>query len=303
MKIMDQISLLASQTILISVPLVLAALGGTSSERSGVVNIALEGILLAGAFAAAVVSFATGSATIGAIAGVAAGILVSAVHAFMSVTMRADQIISGLALNLFVSGATEYGGHLVWPDAASRNLPTIGSFQPTGFDVLDTILGRPLVLATVSIVLVSWFTYEKTVFGLRQRSVGENPGACDTLGVSVARARYLGVMLSGALAGLGGAYLAFNVGQFQHNMSAGKGYIAMAAVVFGKWSPLGATAACLLFGFSEALAAALERWRVPVPSELISTLPYVLTIVALVGVVGRARAPSALGVPYEKSSA
>jgi simple sugar transport system permease protein len=299
---MDQLALLISQTLLISVPLVLAALGGTSSERSGVVNIALEGILLAGAFAAASVSFWTGSAMLGAAAGIFAGIAISAVHAFLSVTMRADQIIAGLAVNLFVAGATEYGGHVVWPDAASRNIPEVWSFHPTGLDVLDTILGRPLVLGTVLLVVLSWFTYEKTVFGLRQRSVGESPGACDTVGVSVARARYVGVLLSGALAGLGGAYLAFNVGQFQHNMSAGKGYIAMAAVVFGKWSPLGATAACLLFGFSEALAAALERWQVPVPSELISTLPYVLTIIALVGVVGKARAPAALGVPYEKSS-
>lgn len=299
----DQLSLLVSQTILISVPLVLAALGGTTSERSGVVNIALEGILLGGAFTAAVVAHASGSVAAGVLGALLAGLTVALLHAFLSVHVRADQIISGLAINLFIAGATEYGAHLVWPAAASRSLPLLAAAHPTGSDVLDTVLGRPFVLATIAIVGVISVGLSSTVFGLRQRAVGENPGACDTLGVSVVRVRYASVLASGVLAGLGGAWLAFNVGQFQHGMSAGKGYIAMAAVVFGKWRPLGATAACLLFGLSEALAAAMERWRVPVPSELIGTLPYVLTIVALAGVVGRARAPAALGVPYEKSSA
>ncbi|MCK6547027.1 ABC transporter permease [Myxococcota bacterium] len=299
---MDQLALLVSQTILISIPLVLAALGGTSSERSGVVNIALEGILLAGAFVAAVVGWRSGNVVLGVVAGVLAGVGVSVVHAFLSVHVRADQIISGLALNLFVAGATEYASRLVWPASASRTLPSLAAWTPTGFDVVDTIIGRPFVLATIAITLGMAFLLERTVFGLRQRAVGESPAAADTLGVSVTKLRYASVALSGALAGLGGAWLAFNVGQFQHNMSAGKGYIAMAAVVFGKWSPIGATLACLLFGFSEALAAACERWQVPVPSELIGTLPYVLTIVALVGVVGRARAPRALGTPYEKSA-
>lgn len=299
---MDQLSLLISQTMLISVPLILAALGGTSSERAGVVNIALEGILLAGAFAAAMAGWATGSATVGIFAGIVAGVAVSMIHAALSIALRSDQIISGLAINLFVAGATEYGAHVVWPAAVSRSLPAMTMFRPTGIDVIDTLAGRPLVLATLAAVLAVSFLLHRTVFGLRQRAVGENPAAADTLGVSVTRVRVISVALSGALAGLGGAWLAFNVGQFQHNMSAGKGYIAMAAVVFGKWNPLAATAACLLFGFSEALAAAMERWELPFPSELIGTLPYVLTMVALVGVVGRAKPPAALGVPYEKSA-
>lgn len=298
----DQISLLITQTMLISVPLMLAALGGVSSERSGVVNIALEGILLTGAFAAATVGWASGSATLGVCAGISAGIAIALIHAALSISLRADQIISGLAINLFVAGATEYGANVVWPGAGSRTLPPLAVFRPTGIDVLDTLSGRPLVLIAFLLVFAMRFLLERTVFGLRQRAVGENPAAADTLGVSVFRVRVASVALSGALAGLGGAWLAFNVGQFQDGMSAGKGYIAMAAVVFGKWSPLGATAACLLFGFSEALAAAMERWQVPFPSELIGTLPYVLTIVALVGVVGRAKAPRALGVPYEKSA-
>jgi general nucleoside transport system permease protein len=299
--IFDQIGLLLSQTILISIPLVFAALAGTQSERSGVVNIALEGILLTGAFAGATAAYATGSTIAGAVAAVIAGALVALIHAALSVSLRADQIISGLAINLFVAGATEYGAHVVWPGATSRNLPSLDAWRPTGLDLVDTLVGRPFVLLTIGTIALIWFVGAKTVFGLRQRAVGESPGACDTVGVSVFGMRYASVIMSGVLGGLGGAWLAFNVGQFQHNMSAGKGYIAMAAVVFGKWSPIGATIACLLFGFSEALAAALERWRVPVPSELIGTLPYLLTIVALAGVVGRARAPAALGVPYEKS--
>lgn len=299
---LDQLALLLSQTILISVPLVLAALGGVSSERAGVVNIALEGILLTGAFVGAAAGHATGSALVGLAAGTVGGVLLALVHALLSVTVQADQIISGLALNLFAAGATEYGAHVVWPPEVPRALPPLAELHPTGIDLVDTLVGRPVVLTTVLLTLLVAYAAERTVFGLRQRAVGESPGACDTLGVSVARARYAAVAISGVLAGLGGAYLAFDVGQFQHGMSAGKGYIAMAAVVFGKWRPRGAVAACLLFGFAEALAAALERWHVPVPSQLVSTLPYVLTLVALAGFVGRARAPAALGTPYEKRS-
>lgn len=298
---LEDASILLSQTLLIAVPLVLAALGGTCSERSGVVNIALEGILLSGAFAAATTAYAAGNVWAGLAAATAAGLLVSLAHAYLTVTMRVDQIISGLAINLFVSGATEYGAHIVWPGSASRAIPVLPAWRPLGVDILDTLLGRPLVLLTAMLVFGIWFLMTRTVLGLRLRAVGENPAACDTLGVSVWKLRYTGVGLSGVLAGLGGAWLAFNVAQFQHGMSAGKGYIAMAAVVFGKWNPLGATLACLLFAFSESLGARLEARGIGIPGELLGTLPYVLTIVALVGVVGRARAPAALGVPYEKS--
>jgi simple sugar transport system permease protein len=290
---MDELWLLVTQTVVISVPLVLAALGGTCSERGGVVNIALEGILLVGAFAAAVVAHRSGSAWLGLAAAVAAGTGVASLHAYLSVSMRADQIISGLAINLFAMGATEYGAHVAWPAAVSRTIPNLG----------PATLWHPLVVGTIVLAALLWLVLTRTPFGLRLQAVGENPGACATVGLSVGGLRYAGVGLSGVLAGIGGAWLAFNVSQFQHGMSAGKGYIAMAAVVFGKWHPLGATAACLLFAFSEALGAAMERWRVPVPSQLLTTLPYVLTIVALVGFVGRARSPAALGTPYEKASA
>lgn len=372
---LDQSLLLLSQTILISVPFVLAALGGTCSERSGVVNIALEGILLAGAFGAAVGAFLTKSAWIGLAAGVTAGILVSSLHALIAVAFKIDQIISGLAINLLVAGGTEYGMHLVWKGAASRSIPVLPKWTVLSTsrwsDLANTVLGLPLVAATVLLVPLVWLLIARTRFGLRLRAVGENPAACDTLGISVPRMRTAGVLLSGSLAGLGGVWLAFNIGQFQHGMSAGKGFIAMAAVVCGKWNPLGAAAACLLFGFSGAFAAAWERWnpvlsqgsllivlavlgaaavaalvgaavyrnrnprsagrrvllglgvalaigagtlawasrrtleegtamRLYVPGELLSTLPYVLTMVAVAGLVGRARSPAALGIPYEK---
>jgi simple sugar transport system permease protein len=293
-------------TILTSVPLVLAALGGTCSERSGVVNIALEGILLAGAFGTAAVAWGSGSAWAGLVAGIAAGIVVSALHAVMTVVFKVDQIISGLAINIVVAGATEYGMHLVWPEAASRALPplaqaTLMERGPVG-DIVNALFGHPIVLGTAALVALVWALLERSVFGLRLRAVGETPGACDTVGLSVGGLRWAGVTLSGGLAGLGGAWLAFYVNQFSHGMSAGKGFIAMAAVVFGKWRPLGATAACLFFGFAMSLEKAFQLWKVPVSRELMSTLPYVLTMVAVAGLVGRARPPAALGIAYEKGA-
>jgi len=296
-------------TIRLSIPYILAALGGASSERAGVVNIALEGILVTGAFTAAAVTYATGSPWIGLFCAVPAGIAVAALHALATVTFRADQIISGLAVNLFALGATKFGAKLIWGKPHSENitkLPTVWKLdhEAGGAATLaHTVLAEPMVLLAAALIVAVWLLHGRTVLGLRLQAVGENAHAVDTLGLSVPRLRWTGVLASGALASLGGAWLAFDVTQFSNGMSAGKGYIAMAAVVFGKWRPLGATLACLLFGASEALQQRLQVANVKVSSELIGTLPYVLTIVALVGLVGRARPPAALGVPYEKSSA
>jgi simple sugar transport system permease protein len=232
------------------------------------------------------------------------GILVSFLHALLTVTFKIDQIISGLAINSFVAGTTEFVMHLVWTGTSSRTIVPLPQWivmepGPVG-DIVNHLFGKPIVIATLLLIPLLWLTISKMRFGLRLRAVGENPAACDTLGISVPGMRYSGVLLSGALAGLGGAWLAFNINQFQHGMSAGKGFIAMAAVVCGKWNPLGAVAACLLFGFSGALASSCERWGVRIPSELIGTLPYLLTMIAVAGFVGRARSPAALGVPYEK---
>lgn len=282
----DEILILVSQSVLIAVPLVLAALGGVASERTGVVNIALEAMLLVGAYATAVVAYASGDAWLGVLGGLLGGLSVALCHAVLTLWVKADPIISGLALNLLATGGTEYGAKLVWADSAARGLPALPHSET---------FGRPLVWATFCLIALSWVVMEKTPLGLRLSAVGESPDACETAGLSVRRLRLFGVLASGLFAGLGGAWLALNVGQFQQGMSAGKGYIAMAAVVFGRWRPVGAALACLLFASSEALAAAMERWQLGVPSELVGTLPYVLTIVAMAGLVGRARAPAALG--------
>ncbi|MFO0728718.1 MAG: ABC transporter permease [Myxococcota bacterium] len=280
-----ELLILVSQTVLIAVPLILAALGGVASERTGVVNIALEAMLLSGAFLTAIVAHASGDAWLGVLGGLLGGLLIAALHALLVLWVKADPVISGLALNLLATGASEYGSKLYWVSDAPRALPALPSGE----------LGRPLVWITFALVALFAFVLSRTALGLRLTAVGENPDACETAGISALGLRWLGVLLSGLFSGLGGAWLALNVGQFQHGMSAGKGYIAVAAVVFGRWRPIGATLACLLFAGSEALAAAMERWQLGVPSELVGTLPYVLTIVAMAGLVGRARPPAALG--------
>jgi len=285
-------------------PLILAALGGLFSERSGVVNIALEGILLVGAFASIVATFATGDPWIGAAAGVLAGTLVSLIHAVVSIVFRADQIVSGVAINLFAMGATQFLTWIIW--GSSANSPPVegmahwtipASWGPLARGV-NAVIGHypPLVIVALAAVPIAHVVLWRTPFGLRLRATGEHPEAVDTLGVSVRRMRFAGVLLSGALAGLGGAFLALNTHQFVKNMSAGRGFIALAAMIFGKWNPVGALAACLLFGYAEAVQMGLQGRGVP--TQFVQMIPYVLTMVALVGVIGRSRPPTAVGKPY-----
>jgi len=295
-----------SATILLSIPYVLAALGGTTSERSGVVKIALEGMIVVGAFTAAAVTWWTKNPWVGLAAAVPAGMLAALLHAIATVTFRTDQIISGLALNLLALGATKFGAKVLWGKPHSENiakLPTLWALAPDAQGVatfFHTLLAQPMVILTVTLAVIVWLLHSRTRLGMRIRAVGENPAACDTLGISVPRLRYIGVVLSGAFASLGGAWLAFEVSQFSDRMSAGKGYIAMAAVVFGKWRSWGAVTACLLFGASEALQQRLQVAGTRIPSEFTGMLPYVLTIIAVAGLVGRARPPAGLGIPYEK---
>ncbi len=285
-------------------PLILAALGGMFSERSGVVNIALEGILLTGAFASVVATWYTGDPWAGAFAGVLAGMLVALLHAVVTVTFKADQIVSGVAINLLAAGATQFLMWIIWD--SSSNSPSIVGMSNWmlpeswgGFArVFNAVLGHypPLVYVTLVIIAVAHVVLWRTRFGLRLRATGEHPEAVDTLGVHVRRMRYSGVLLSGALAGLGGAFLALNTHQFVKNMSAGRGYIALAAMIFGRWNPVGAAAACILFGYAEAVQMGLQGQHVP--SQFVQMIPYALTMVALVGVMGRARPPAQLGKPY-----
>lgn len=309
-----------AQTIRISVPYILAALGGTFSERSGVINIALEGLMLNGAFAAVVAVYLTGNPWLGVVAAVLGGILTAAVHAVVTIRYRANQIISGVAINLLAFGLTKFFLKMIFGSSSnSARIAGIGNWtilpvhpaagpavgwlksQAAQFPVLvNDLLGNPLVLLTIALVAVSHLVVFRTRFGLRLKAVGEHPEAADTAGINVNRLRYAGVLLSGAFAGLGGAWLALDAHSFTAGMTGGRGYIALAAMIFGKWTPGGATAACLLFGFAEALQYALQRSGLALPSQFIAMIPYLVTMIALAGFVGKAYPPAALGRPYEK---
>ena len=292
-------------TIRNATPLVFAALGGLFSERSGVVNIGLEGLMLISAFAGVVGANLSGSAFVGLGTAVAAGLLFALIHALMCVTFEADQIISGTAINLLALGGT--GFLMVAIFGSGGTSPRIEGFESIAIPVLSSIplLGPALfdqsILVYLMYVLVPvvFFVVFRTPFGLRLRATGEVPEAVDTAGVNVARMRYYGVGLSGILAALGGAYLSMGLlSAFTENMTAGRGFIALAALIFGRWNPIGAAGAALLFGFAQAVTFSVNEQAIPI--EFIEMTPYVLTIVALAGLGGRAVAPAAIGKPYRK---
>jgi simple sugar transport system permease protein len=276
----------------ISVPYVLAALGGVWSERAGVINIALEGLLLAGAFATTVTAFFAHSAFLGVAGGVAAGALVATFYAGLVLRFRADQIVCGVAINLMLDGLTRFWLKAIFD--SSSNSPRVPAFGEGGATLGGT-LTNPLVLTTAALVLGSHLLMHKTRFGLRVRAVGEHPEAAASLGIAPFGIRLRALVLGGALAGLGGAWLAADQRQFVAGMSNGRGYIALAALIFGKWRPAWAALAALLFGAAEASQIALQAAGVGVPPWLVQMLPYVLTMVTLAGFIGRARAPAALG--------
>jgi general nucleoside transport system permease protein len=282
-------------TIRLATPLVLAALGGLFSERSGVINIALEGMMLAGAFTAAAVTHATGSPYVGLLAGILAGMLIAALHALACIRYQADQVVTGTAINILMLGMPAFlSGAFFLSSGSTPQIPKE-----------HLIPYLPIVIAIVMVPL-TWYILYKTPFGLRLRAVGENPEAADAAGVPVARMRYAGVLLSGVLAGIGGAYL--SIGQsslFTRNMTSGRGFIALAALIFGKWRPVQTLLACLLFGLTEALSIQMQGVvKLPsgddIPVQFIQMVPYVLTIVVLAGFIGSSRPPRALGIPYQK---
>lgn len=276
-------------------PLLLAALGGITSERAGVVNIALEGIMLMGAWAAVYFSVLSGSAWIGMLGAIIVGTLIAALHGIASIKFKANQVVSGTAINLLASGFTEYTYNawiktVAW-DKANR-MPEIGfgNYKLTIFVLFAVILTAAL-----------WYALYKTPWGLRLRAAGEHPLALDTVGVKVEPMRYWGVLLSGVFAGLAGAALSIGLlSRFTLGMSSGKGFIALAAMIFGRWDPIGTVFACLLFGAADALSTLLQLWQVPIPSYFVLMAPYVLTMLALAGLVGRSTAPAASGQPYTK---
>jgi simple sugar transport system permease protein len=268
----------------ITVPYALAALGGTLSERSGVINIALEGLLLIGAFGATLGAWAGHGALGGLAGGVAAGAAFGALYALLVVTLRGDQIVCGVGLNLLADGLTRFLLKATFD--SSSNSPRIAAWGDVGT--------RLIALTCVLVAVVHVIVY-KTPFGLRLRAVGEHPAAAASLGVAPARIRFTALIAAGALAGLGGAWLAADQRQFVAGMSNGRGYIALAAMIFGGWRPIRAAAACLLFGLAEALQIALQAGGVGVPGWAVQMLPYVLTMITLAGFIGRSQAPRALG--------
>ena len=310
MRNIINLSLLASM-IRLSTPLILAALGGMYSERGGVINIALEGIMLSGAFTAAAVTVFTQNPWIGMLAAMIAGLLVAGIHAVASIQFKANQVVVGTAINImFIGVPALVSGALFESTGSTPQLPREQTLPDWNIPVIDRIPvlsqllsgHKPIVYIALLAVPVSYYVLFRTRFGLRLRAVGENPEAADTAGVSVARMRYAGVLLSGVLAGLGGAYL--SIGQnslFTRNMTAGRGFIALAALIFGKWHPVGAFLACLLFGLADAIAIRMQG-VVDIPVQFIQIIPYVLTLVVLAGFIGRATPPRAIGTPYVKES-
>jgi ABC-type uncharacterized transport system permease subunit len=283
-------------------PLLFAAMGGLFSERSGVINIALEGLMLAGAFTAAVVTFQTGNPYLGLIAGIGAGLVTALVYAVAVIHFEADQVVAGMAINFLMLGLPALISGVIYDSTGST--PQIDQAQkiPMYFGGLSLVSIFGLLL-----VPAAWYLLYKTPFGLRLRAVGENPEAADAAGVNVLKLRYTAIAISGILAAIGGAFLSTAQSSlFTRGMSAGRGYIALAALILAKWKPIPVLFACLFFGFTEALTIQIQGapWaRIgdePVPVQFIEMIPYVLTIIVLAGFIGLSRAPKALGTPYRK---
>jgi ABC-type uncharacterized transport system permease subunit len=290
-------------TMRLATPLVLAALGGMFSERSGVINIALEGKMLAGAFTAAAVTYAAdakfgmGNASpwVGLLAAIAAGLFIAAIYAVTCIRFKADQVVSGAAINILMFGIPGFlSGAFFLSSGSTPQLPK------------EHLIPWTPIFIAFALVPISWYVMYRTPFGLRLRAVGEKPEAADAAGVSVKRIRYSGVLIAGALAGIGGAYL--SIGQsslFTRNMTSGRGFIALAALIFGKWKPFQTMLACLLFGFTEAVSYQMQgAVKLPsgedIPVQFVQMVPYVLTIIVLAGFIGSSRPPHALGIPYQK---
>jgi general nucleoside transport system permease protein len=299
-------SALFASMLRFATPLVFGALGGMFSERSGVVNVGLEGMMLMGAFFGIMGADKLDSWFLGLLVGIASGGAMALLHAIWSVHLRADQIISGFAINFLALGLTGYLFIDIYgQEGTPTDIPSIPNVRLSfldGVPFFGDIFGSLNLMIWIALILVplSWLVLFKTPLGLRIRAVGEHPRAADTVGIDVYRIRYGAVIASGMLAAAGGAYLSIGfVNSFNENMTAGRGFIALAAVIFGNWRPFGAAAACLLFGFSSALAQRLPEYS-DSAAVLFQALPYVLTLIAVAGVIGRSIPPAADGRPYQK---
>jgi simple sugar transport system permease protein len=298
---------LLATALLDSVPITLGALSGILSERAGVVNIAIEGMMLTGALVAVIVTSVTQLLWLGVIAAVVAGSLMALLHGWLSIRYKVNQIISGTVINIFATGLTSYLSNKYLQVYQELNNP--GTYRPIPIPGLSKIpfFGGILfnnnffIYAMFIFLIVLQFALFYTKWGLRVRSVGEHPKAADTLGINVIKTRYMSVILSGMMAGFAGAYLTLgSVGRFDQVMTAGRGFIGLAAMIFGNWTPFGSFGAGLLFGFAESLASRLGILGLPIPSQFLLMAPYIATMIVLAGVIGRSQAPAADGIPYEK---
>jgi len=296
---------LFAATLRMATPLVYASLGGIFSERVGIINIGLEGMMLTGAFSGVLATFGTGNPWIGILVSIIVGGLLGLLHGLLTVKFAGNQIVSGTGINIFALGFTAYISQIVWGSrGASPNVQGLGTVPiPLLKDlpVVGEILGNqtPLVYIALVVVVLSYIVLSKTSFGLRIKAVGEHPAAADTAGINVYKTKYIGVIISGMLAGLGGAFLSLDhLSLFALGMSGGRGFIALAAMILGGWTPFGALGASLLFGFTEALQMRLQSIGA-LPSQIILTVPYILTVVVLAGFV-RKRVPPSDYKPYVK---
>jgi simple sugar transport system permease protein len=321
MELIDTAIGIFASGLRLAIPLLCACLAGLYSERSGVVDIGLEGKMLAAAFGATVAALSTGSALAGLMVGIATSVVLALIHGYAAISQRGNQIVSGMAINMLAAGLTallgnawyKEGGRTPSLEGAARFNPitlpgadAAGSVPVIGPLYRDVLSGHPLpVYLALAAVPLTWWLLYRTRWGLRLRAVGENPAAVDTAGISVSALRYSAVVVAGILCGIGGTYLAVaQAASFLPNMTAGKGFIALAALIFAKWRPVQALGACLLFGLLDAVAIRLQGVALPgigqVPVQAIQALPYILTVVLLAGFVGRAIPPKAVGVPYVK---
>lgn len=300
----NTITLLIGVTLMYSTPLAFGALGGVLSERSGVTNIGIEGMMTIGAFAGAAVGYYTGNPWLSVLCAGLSGGIFALLHAVASITFKAVQSVSGVAINLlgpawalFLCRIAFDGATMSYP--VENKLPKIMGTGVKG--VLANLNVDVMVVAALLCAIIMWFVFYRTKWGLRILAVGENPAAADTLGINVYKVRYICVILSGILAGVGGATVTLGiVAQFSQTSIAGQGFIGLAAVIFGKWKPQGAYKACLVFGFAQALTVVLGGGALAVPSEILAMLPYALTILILILFVGKSVAPKANGIAYEK---
>ncbi|HHU31209.1 MAG: ABC transporter permease [Zhaonellaceae bacterium] len=300
---------LIQAAIRMSTPILLASLGGMFTARVGIINFALEGIMIVGAFFGVYGSYVTGNPWLGALMGAIGGIVVALILGFMSITAKVDQVVAGTGINILFLGLTSYLLNIIFGIGAKPS--KVNSFVEVPLPLLSDIpiLGDvlfnqiPLVYLAIILVPICWYIVYKTSFGLNMRAVGENPRAADSVGLNVIAIRYIAIVISGFLGGLGGAFLSIgHLSVFMEKMTAGKGYVAWSSVTVGKWNPIGILGAALLFGTAEAFQLRLQAVGIEIPHQFFLMLPYVLTMLVLTGFVGKTVSPGALGKPYSKES-